>query len=283
MPPSSDEETQHIRTPSQFAHLKTTKPLTTASGVTPGRAIFDTPSPNHSPSPVLERSQRSRKPSSKKAQASQQITNKSDPKPKKSTKISNKNGNHANTGGAGHTSTSGSVADAGARARDTDMAVGGATERDRDYDPDQDQDRDNVSEDEDTYVSQTIIDRLERLVGHSVSHLSNHTIKELLDAIPQTQATTLETQGEPAEAVAKSFAGVGLAGRDREGFPLHKDSSNRPQLTRQDATHLPVPQKRHISTAGISLPTSKRVRLAAGEEDDTATQSESEEENWHTR
>ncbi|KAG9083517.1 hypothetical protein FS749_005968 [Ceratobasidium sp. UAMH 11750] len=42
-------------------------------------------------------------------------------------------------------------------------------------------------------------------------------------------------------------------------------------------------KKRHVSTAGISLPASKRVRLAAGEEDDTATQSESEEENWNTR
>ncbi|KAG9083519.1 hypothetical protein FS749_005970 [Ceratobasidium sp. UAMH 11750] len=31
MPPSSDEETQHTRTPSQFAHLKATEPLTTAS------------------------------------------------------------------------------------------------------------------------------------------------------------------------------------------------------------------------------------------------------------
>ncbi|KAG9083518.1 hypothetical protein FS749_005969 [Ceratobasidium sp. UAMH 11750] len=92
------------------------------------------------------------------------------------------------------------------------MAVGGTTEHDHDYDPDQDQDRDNVSEDEDTYVSQTIIDGLEQLVGHSVSHLSNRKIKELLEAIPQTQATSLETQGEPAEAVAKSFTGVGLAG-----------------------------------------------------------------------
>ncbi|KAG8700488.1 hypothetical protein FRC08_004666 [Ceratobasidium sp. 394] len=284
MPPSStDEETQHTRTPSQFAHLKPTEPLTTASGITPGRAVFDTPSPNRSPSPVLERSQRSRKPSSKKAEASQQNTTTSNPKPKKSTKIANTNGNRANAGGAGHASTSKSIANAGARARDTDMAVEGATEHDHDYDPDQDQDRDNVSEDEDTYVSQTIIDGLERLVGHDVSHLSNRKIKELLEAIPQTQATTLETQGEPAKAVTKSFAGVGLAGRDREGSPSHEDSSNRPQLTRQDTTHPPVPQKQHISTTGISLPASKRVRLAAGEEDDSATQSESEEENWNTR
>ncbi|KAG9088938.1 hypothetical protein FS749_001739 [Ceratobasidium sp. UAMH 11750] len=146
------------------------------------------------------------------------------------------------------------------------MAVEGATEHDRDYDPNQDLDRDNDSEDKDAYVSQTIIDGLERLVSHNMSHLSNCKIKELLKAILQTQATTLETQGELAKAVAKSFAGVGLVGRDH--------SSNRPQLTWQDTTHPPVPQKRHILTTSISLPT--------GKEDDSVTQSESEEENWNT-
>ncbi|KAG9090861.1 hypothetical protein FS749_000224 [Ceratobasidium sp. UAMH 11750] len=285
MPPSSDEEFLHTRTPSQFAHLKPAEPLTTASGVTPGQAIFDTPPPDCSPSPVLERSQRSRKPSSKKAEASQQGIKKS--KPKQPTKITNKNGNHANAGGAGHASTSKSVANTGARARDTNVAIEGATECDHDYDPNQDPDpdQDNISEDEgeDTYVSQTIINGLKRLVGHNVSHLSNRKIKDLLKVIPQTQASTLETQGEPAEAVAKSFTGVGLAGRDRERSPLHEDSDHRSQLTRQGAAHLPAPQKRQISTAGISLPASKRVRLAADEEDDSATQSETEEEDWNTR
>lgn len=71
--------------PSQFAYLKTIEPQTTTSvsqyaclsrrllisllqGITPGRALLDPPSRDRSP-PVLQRSQRVRKPSARKAEA----------------------------------------------------------------------------------------------------------------------------------------------------------------------------------------------------------------------
>ncbi|KAF8596361.1 hypothetical protein BDV93DRAFT_66668 [Ceratobasidium sp. AG-I] len=68
MHPTFDEESQLAQ--SQFAHLKTTQPSTTASGITPGRALFDPAPPEDSPA-VLDRPQRTRKPSARKAEASQ--------------------------------------------------------------------------------------------------------------------------------------------------------------------------------------------------------------------
>ena len=50
--------------------------------------------------------------------------------------------------------------------------------------------------DDDTYISQAIIEKLEAMVGHSVSHLSNQQIKTLLNAAFETQEAALETQTE---------------------------------------------------------------------------------------
>jgi hypothetical protein len=83
MHPALDEESQLA--PSQFAHLKTIQPSTTTSvsksmcslydllntlsqGITPGRALFDQ-APSAEPPVVLNRSQRTRKPSARKAEA----------------------------------------------------------------------------------------------------------------------------------------------------------------------------------------------------------------------
>lgn len=92
-----------------------------------------------------------------------------------------------------------------------------------------------ISED-DEVVDQAIIDLLEEFVGGSVAHLSHRQLRDLLDAMPPTQALTMETQAEPPsvrdllylltwlsliswQAITKSPARVGLASRDRNGSP----------------------------------------------------------------
>ncbi|KAG8678325.1 hypothetical protein FRC08_017863 [Ceratobasidium sp. 394] len=135
-------------------------------------------------------------------------------------------------------------------------------------------------DDDDYYVSQTILDQLEAFVGHPVTHLSNRRLKELLDALPQTQASALETQAEPPQAIAQPASGVGLAGRDRSGSPPRQGADNPPPPQPQSSASLAPPQKRPISTLDTPLTASKRVRIAAaGQADDSATEDEDEDDS----
>ncbi|KAG8732170.1 hypothetical protein FRC10_001171 [Ceratobasidium sp. 414] len=191
MAPALTEGSQHTPAPSQFARFKNTEPTTTTSGITPGRAAFDTPPPGRSPSPELERSQRTRKPTTRKVESSQQqVSRGSRSKP---TKAANSNGNHTNAGNTGHAGTSEPFASSGSQAGDTLMANGNTTNTNSES-----EDEGGADDDDDNnyFVSQKIIDQLEALVGHSVAHLSNRRLKELFDAIPKTQATSLDTQAE---------------------------------------------------------------------------------------
>ncbi|KAG8710820.1 hypothetical protein FRC08_016678 [Ceratobasidium sp. 394] len=100
-----------------------------------------------------------------------------------------------------------------------------------------------------------------------VAHISNWQIKELLDALPQTQVSALETQAEPSQAIMKPPTGMGLAGGDRNKSPLHEDIEN-PVL----------PQKCHIDTLNPIPTISKCVRIATAEQDNgSATEDEDEE------
>ncbi|KAG8710722.1 hypothetical protein FRC08_016802 [Ceratobasidium sp. 394] len=269
MAPALTEGLQHTPAPSQFTRFKNTEPSTTASGVTPGRAIFDTPPPDRSPSPELARSQRTRRPSTKKRESSQsQVSHLSGSKSKPA-KTAYSNGNHPNPGNTGHLGASESFADSRSQADDTIMANG-----------DTGNDSEDGEDDDDYYVSQTIIDQLKAFVGHSVARLSNRRLKELLDALPQTQASALETQAEPPQAIAKPPSGVGLAGRDRSRSPLQEGNDNHPPSQAQSSASLAPSQKRPINTLNTPLTTLKRVRIAAAEqENDSATEDEDEDDS----
>ncbi|KAG8724615.1 hypothetical protein FRC09_016585 [Ceratobasidium sp. 395] len=298
MLPTLDESSQNTRTPSQFAHLKTTEPTTTASGVIPGRAAFDTPSPNQSPAPALKRSDRSRKPSSRKLESqpasATQPASTAQPKSKQpaKTKATSKNGKHGAAGNANHASTSQAIAHTRSNVRSQTLAskVTGNSEdefnsggEDNDasdgksgseYEDDGDEDTDNED-----CLPQEIIEDLEALLGHSVSHLSSKKIKELLDAMPQTQAPSLETQGQLPQEITKSLTGVGLAGGDGEGHLAHEGSGNHlssiPQaITTRNADTSPS-QKRRINAEDGPSTSSKRVCIAI-ERDDSATEDESD-------
>ncbi|KAG8716752.1 hypothetical protein FRC08_008867 [Ceratobasidium sp. 394] len=275
MAPALKEGLQYTPAPSKFAHLKNTEPSTTASGVIPGQAAFDTPPPDRSPSPELVRSQQSRRPTTKKQEGSQAVSSKSK---SKSTKTTNGNGNHTNTGSSSHSGTSKPSTNSGSQARDTVVANENTT-----YDGDPDSGSDKGGDDSDNgddSVSQRIIDHLEAFVGHSVAHLSNRRIKELLDSLPQTQASALETQAEPSQAIAKLPAGVGLAGGDRDKSPPHEECETPPQLKGQRAAHPVLPQRRHINTLDPTPTTSKRVRITtAGQDDGSAAEDEDEDES----
>ncbi|KAG8713805.1 hypothetical protein FRC08_012779 [Ceratobasidium sp. 394] len=269
MAPALSEGLQYTPAPSRFAHLKNTEPSTTASGVIPGQAAFDTPLPDQSPSPELIRSQRTRKPTTKKLEASQSQASSSKSK-SKSAKATNGNGSRTNTGDSSHSGTSKSLTNAGSQARGTVVANNDPT---NDGDPDSGDDKDD--DNDDYYVSQRVIDHLEAFVGQSVAHLSNRQIKELLDSLPQTQASTLETQGEPSQAIAKLPSGLGLAGGDRDKSP--------PPLE-QRTTHSAPPQKRPIEALDSAPTTSKRVRIANDRQGDgSATEDEEEESEFEIR
>ncbi|KAG8703756.1 hypothetical protein FRC08_002654 [Ceratobasidium sp. 394] len=273
MAPALKEGLQYTPAPSKFAHLKNTEPSTTSSGVIPGQAAFDTPPPDRSPSPELERSQRSRRPTTKKLESSQQQAGSSKSK-SKSAKATNGNGSHTNTGNPSHSGTSKPPTNSGSQACSTVMANEDST---NDGDPDSGDDKDD---EDDCYVSQTVIDHLEAFVGHNVAHLSNRRLKELLEALPQTQASALETQAEPSQAITEPPAGVGLARRDRHKSPSQEGLENRSPSQERRATHFAPPQKRHIDNLNPTPTTSKRVRIAtAGQDDGSATEDEDDDES----
>ncbi|KAG8717882.1 hypothetical protein FRC09_013539 [Ceratobasidium sp. 395] len=274
MLPTLDEPSQNTRTQSQFAHLKTTEPTTTASGVVPGRAAFDTPSPNRSPAPALKWSDRSRKPSSRKLES--QPASATQPKSKQpaKTKATSKNSKCTTPGNTNHASTSltgDNDDDSNNGGEYNDMSDGKSGSE---YEDDDEEDTDS-----EVYLPQEIIDDLEALVGHSVSHLSTRRIKELLDAIPQTQAPSVETQGQPPQEITKSFTGVGLAGGDGEGHLTPEGSSTRlssiPQAVITHNTNTSSSQKRCIDAEDVPSTSSKRVCINT-EREDSATEDESD-------
>ncbi|KAG9088510.1 hypothetical protein FRC06_001992, partial [Ceratobasidium sp. 370] len=273
MAPTLKEGLQHTPAPSRFAHLKNTQPLTTLSGVIPGQAAFDTPPPDRSPSPELARSQRSRKPTTKKLESSQHQAGSSKSK-SKSAKATNHNGSRTNTGNPSHSGTSKPPTNSGSQAHGTVVANEDTT---NDGDPDSGDDEDG---EDDCYVSQKVIDQLEALVGHSVAHLSNQRIKELLDALPQTQASALDTQAEPSQAITEPPTGVELVRRDCDKSPSREGLENSPPSQEERATHFALPQKRHIDTLNPTLATSKRVRIATtGQDNGSADEDEDDDES----
>ncbi|KAF8596469.1 hypothetical protein BDV93DRAFT_571914 [Ceratobasidium sp. AG-I] len=195
MSPAPDQTSQLA--PSQFAHFKTVEPLTTASGIAPGRALLDPPSPNHS-TPVLEQKQRARKPSARKAEASQVQTSTSKSKGKQAIKSTPKKPSRKNVGNTTSTRTSDTV--------QGDHSNSG----DEGDESDKDNKENNEVESETQGIDQTIID------------WSRGRIRALLDAIPATQTLAMETQAELSSTIAKSPAGVGLESGDRDAYDSHE-------------------------------------------------------------
>ncbi|KAG9086270.1 hypothetical protein FS749_003767 [Ceratobasidium sp. UAMH 11750] len=222
MAPAPTKGLQHTPAPSQFAQFKNTAPLTTASVEPPSthpRQIDPLlPSLNDPAEPkAINKEARKFRASGLKS------------KPATTT---NGNGNHTNNGNAGHIGTPEPPASPGSQAGHTTMANGNTA-------PDSD---DEDDENDDYYVSQTIIDHLKAFVGHPITHLSNRQIKELIEALPQTQATTLETQEEPPQAIAQPASGVGLAGEDRNGSPPHQGADDPLPPQPQSSASLAPPQ-----------------------------------------
>ena len=55
----------------------------------------------------------------------------------------------------------------------------------------------NSDEQENDDLDPEIVTLVKEFVGHSISHLSHAQIKKLLDSMPETQASSLETQARP--------------------------------------------------------------------------------------
>jgi hypothetical protein len=72
------------------------------------------------------------------------------------------------------------------------------------------------AEEEDRYsgddedVSQAVIDELEAFIDYSVGHLSRGQLRKLIDALPKTQETALETQAQPTSVGFQFFIHVSI-------------------------------------------------------------------------
>ncbi|KAG8769801.1 hypothetical protein FRC12_004730 [Ceratobasidium sp. 428] len=273
MPPAPSEVPQLA--PSQFAYFKSTQPLTTASGVIPGRALFDSPLPNPSPSPPLEQSHRTRKPSTRKveAESTQPSTSKSQPKTCTTGKQNGKN--VKNTGKA---STSKSAVISESQVGGTQIATqGGAgvngaeTQGEYDSQGEADEEREEYGE---TLRPDSTVEELEATLGHSVDHLSAQQIKNLLDKVRETQALALGAQVQSAPTVTQPLAGLGLAGGNLDGSTSHEDSgerSQRPDTIASSEGPLNAPKRRLDAPAGNTA--SKRARVTTAK-DGSGTESE---------
>ncbi|KAF8597219.1 hypothetical protein BDV93DRAFT_37452 [Ceratobasidium sp. AG-I] len=258
-------------TPSRFAHLQTIEPLTTASGIIPGQALFDTPPTDNSP-PLLERYHRTRKPTTRKIEASQSQPSTSKSKGKQPVKNATTASKPSSKSlrNAGNLSTSDSNADAGTQAAGTGEDI----DQEDNHSNNNNNNGNGEDDEDDTYISQAIIEKLEGIVGHSVSHLSNRQLKTLLDAAWATQEITLESQAEQSPTIAKSHAGVGLAGGGHNGSPVHQDMHSLSQRLNTSGGDLLTSRKRPLDAIDIAA-NSKRVRISTGK-DDSATEDESD-------
>ncbi|KAF8597529.1 hypothetical protein BDV93DRAFT_596573 [Ceratobasidium sp. AG-I] len=265
---SSDEERPHASiymspvaedasqlAPSQFAHLKTTQPTTTASGVTPGRALLDTPSPDNS-TPVLERFQRSRKPSARKAEASQSQSSTLKHKGKGRAAVT-VNQNLEDASNASMPKSSANLESQANKAGDR-----------------------HSNDDDDDFLSPTVIEFVEGFVG-PIDHLTHLQIQDLLDAMPETQASAMETQAEFPSTITKPTAAVGLAGRDRNGSGSDEGSGARisPQNPNDStAGDKALNSHKRPRDASTAFAKSKRVRLSL-EDNNSATEDESDDDS----
>lgn len=177
MPSTLDKPSQ--LTPSQFAHLNTVEPSNNASGITPGQALLDRPSPDHS-APVVKQSQRLRKPSTRKVEASQSLPSALKLNGKETAKPTVSKPSGKSLGNV----TSKSAANPGLQTGGTGLAGGSSADANQ-------EDHHHDGDDDDDYVGQAIIDYLKALVGHSTSHLSGGQLKSLLDAAIATQMSPM--------------------------------------------------------------------------------------------
>ncbi|QRW10372.1 hypothetical protein RhiLY_09371 [Ceratobasidium sp. AG-Ba] len=265
--------------PSRFAYFENTQPTTTALGIIPGRAALDTPPPGQSPSPPLERSQRTQKPSARKLEgaASQLQPSTSKAPPKKRAQPLSKKLNDKDIGSTRNANMS-----------SEDEAQDGHASQDEEHEG-KDRGREDEDDDEGEYEYETlqmdskIVKDLEDLLGQSVQHLSPEQIKNLLDKIAETQTFALGTQVKPASAVAQSSAGVGSASGDRDGPPSLEDPrerSQRPEVAASNSGILNGVQKQ-APDPPIVHAASKRARIVT-DKDDTATEPESDSSKHRT-
>ena len=59
-------------------------------------------------------------------------------------------------------------------------------------------------------VSQAVINKLEAFIGYSVGHILRGQLRKLMDALPKTQATALETQAQPTSVSSQFFIHVSI-------------------------------------------------------------------------
>ncbi|KAG8796344.1 hypothetical protein FRC12_000061 [Ceratobasidium sp. 428] len=264
--------------PSQFAYFKPTQPTTTASGITPGRALLDSPSPNHTPSPPLERSHRTRKPTTRKLEAvaneTQPNTSKSQPKKRTQTSTGKQNGKNVRKTSNVNTSKSATVSGSQAGATQPPNQSGTGVEAETQGGFDSQGEGDDA---EGEY--ETLVNELESTLGHSVENLSTQQIKTLHDQVRQTQALALGPQIQPATTVTQSTAGLGLASGDRSGSHSYEDSGERSQKSKTTmSSEGPLSaQKRRLDAPAVDA-ASKRARIAT-DRDDAATEPDSDSDD----
>ncbi|QRW15416.1 LON domain serine protease [Ceratobasidium sp. AG-Ba] len=270
--------------PSQFAYFKTVQPTTTASGVVPGRAPLDTPPPGRTPSPPLERSQRSRKPSTRKlegaASQGRPGTSKSQGKQRaqpSTSKLHNKKAGNASNAGTSRSATITESQHGGPAVASRSGATVDGPETQYEAQGDEDP---SEYEYETLPIDPIIVQQIESLFGGDIEELSPRQIQNLADKIAQTETLAMGTQVEPTTTIAQSAVGVGLAGGDRDVSPSHEDSGERlfsqnPNASANSKVAMST-QKRRLEAPVISG-VSKRARIAT-DKGDSATESESESE-----
>ncbi|QRV93710.1 hypothetical protein RhiJN_21728 [Ceratobasidium sp. AG-Ba] len=241
--------------PSQFAYFKPVQPSTTSSGIIPGQAPLDTPSPSRPPSPPLERSQRTRKPMARKIEATGKKNGKSAGKP-------------SNSGPSDPTSIPGPQVSDARVATQPDEEIESA-QAPSGYDgQDEEEDYEYVYE----TAGPTIVEQLEEILGHGIEHLNNQELQELFEKAKETQALAMGTQVESTTSAVPLFAQVLLAGRERNPSPSHQGPSNY-SLSKTPNELFLSSQKRNLDASAPNI-ASKRACTATAV-DNTATESES--------